>query len=99
MDKLLDAVGGVRFRIEVASVNGTAPSTLQEAFAALPGVAGVEREEVEDEQVLGFVIDAGDKDIREDLFRLAVDKHWVLRELHKARQDLEDVFRQVTTGP
>ena len=43
---------------------------------------------------------AADKevDLRPDLFQLVVDKGWVLLELHKDTQTLEDVFRHLTVG-
>ncbi len=33
-----------------------------------------------------------------DIFRLVADKGWVLLELHRDTQTLEDVFRQLTIG-
>jgi len=37
-------------------------------------------------------------DLREGLFRLAVDNNWVLLEMRKEQASLEDVFRQLTTS-
>ncbi|MBO6574538.1 MAG: ATP-binding cassette domain-containing protein [Rhodothermales bacterium] len=37
-------------------------------------------------------------DIRPDLFRMAVEKGWVLSELHRDQANLEDVFRQLTAA-
>lgn len=37
-------------------------------------------------------------DIRADLFRLAVSHNWTLTGLHRRSKNLEDVFRQLTTG-
>jgi ABC-2 type transport system ATP-binding protein len=37
-------------------------------------------------------------DLRPELFRLIVDKGWVLLELHRDTQKLEDVFRDLTIG-
>lgn len=36
-------------------------------------------------------------DLRESIFRLAVENHWVILELRKEQVSLEDVFRQLTT--
>ncbi len=36
-------------------------------------------------------------DIRADLFRLAVDQNWTLTGLHRTTENLEDVFRQLTS--
>ncbi|MCY3630733.1 MAG: ATP-binding cassette domain-containing protein [Bacteroidota bacterium] len=37
-------------------------------------------------------------DIRADLFRLAVSHNWTLTGLHRESKNLEDVFRQLTSG-
>ncbi len=37
-------------------------------------------------------------DIRADLFRLAVSHNWTLTGLHRKSKNLEDVFRQLTSG-
>ena len=39
-----------------------------------------------------------DVDLRPELFQLIVDKGWVLLELHRDAQTLEDVFRSLTIG-
>jgi ABC-2 type transport system ATP-binding protein len=39
-----------------------------------------------------------DSDLRPELFQMVVDKGWVLLELHKDTQTLEDVFRHLTVG-
>ena len=37
------------------------------------------------------------RDIRDDLFRLAVQQDWALTDLHREEGNLEDVFRQLTS--
>jgi len=37
-------------------------------------------------------------DLREELFRLAVENNWVLLEMRKEQASLEDVFRELTTS-
>ncbi len=39
-----------------------------------------------------------DSDLRADIFRAIADKGWVLLELHRDTQTLEDVFRHLTIG-
>jgi ABC-2 type transport system ATP-binding protein len=39
-----------------------------------------------------------DVDLRPELFRAVADKGWVLLELHRDAQTLEDVFRALTIG-
>jgi ABC-type uncharacterized transport system ATPase subunit len=35
-------------------------------------------------------------DVREEIFRLATDRHWTVRELTQRRATLEDVFVEIT---
>jgi len=44
-----------------------------------------------------FVLNSSN-DIRADLFRLAVSHNWTLTGLHRKTKNLEDVFRQLTSG-
>ena len=37
-------------------------------------------------------------DLREKLFRLAVENDWIILEMRKEQASLEDVFRQLTTS-
>jgi len=41
---------------------------------------------------------AKDKDVRDDIFRCVVEKKWALREMHRRRASLEEVFATITTG-
>jgi len=67
----------------------------REALAVLPGVAAVEVEETADETRVRLTC-APASDPREDVFRLAVQKGWVLRELGREAMTLEDVFVRLT---
>jgi len=67
----------------------------REALAALPGVAAIEVEERADETRARLTC-APQGDPREDVFRLAVQKGWVLRELGREAMTLEDVFVRLT---
>jgi ABC-2 type transport system ATP-binding protein len=40
----------------------------------------------------------GGRDVRPELFRLAVDRGWTLYELHQESASLEDLFRDLTQG-
>jgi ABC-2 type transport system ATP-binding protein len=35
-------------------------------------------------------------DVREEVFRLAIERHWTVRELTQRRATLEDVFVEIT---
>ena len=66
-----------------------------EALSALPGVVSVDFEESPLETRARLSC-AAESDPREDVFRLAVEKGWVLRELGREAMTLEDVFVRLT---
>lgn len=63
----------------------------REELSRIPGVTSVDETAGEDETRVR-VHAAGDLEIREEIFRLAVAKGWVLRELARDAVSLEDVF-------
>ncbi len=65
------------------------------AIRELPGVTEVE-ETVEDGETRLRVITAAEADVAEDIFRLAVSRGWILRELARESVSLEDVFVRLT---
>ena len=71
------------------------PGDAGEALAALPGIAGAQR----DEATAGrWLLDSdGSADPREPVFRLAVERGWVLLELVEEKVSLEDIFVRLTT--
>ena len=78
-----------------------APPQVGEVQAALSGVVGVSKvaELPNDERAHAFELSADkDTDLRPELFRLAVQKGWMLLELRRDAQTLEDVFRDLTKG-
>ncbi len=72
-----------------------APSGAKEALAAVDGVAAVDVEEGPGETRARLTC-AAESDPREDVYRLAVEKGWVLRELGREAMTLEDVFVRLT---
>ncbi len=51
-----------------------------------------------DDQGEAYFMLNSSSDIRADLFRLAVSHNWTLTGLHRKSKNLEDVFRQLTSG-
>ena len=97
VDKMMDELRGNITRVEVRP-NGHDRSSYASLLAGIPHVTDV-RNTGGDADNLVFDLDAdGDSDIREEVFKLAVDNDWVLRELHHIPEQLEDVFRKVTTA-
>jgi len=68
------------------------------AREGLAGLAGVESVEIEDTpgETRAKITCAGKGDPREEIFRLAVERGWVLRELSREVVTLEDVFVRLT---
>ncbi|HVS01154.1 MAG TPA: ABC transporter ATP-binding protein [Thermoanaerobaculia bacterium] len=71
------------------------PADGEEQIRRLPGVLAVRR----DPAVAGrYAVEGGrEADLREPLFRLAVERGWVLLELAEERASLEDIFVRLTT--
>src|SRR5215472_13988678 len=67
----------------------------REAFANLPGITAAEVSDAPDETRVRLVCAQG-ADPREDVFRVAVERGWVLRELAREALSLEDVFVRLT---
>jgi len=68
---------------------------VREGLAKLPGVSAVDVEESPEETRARILCLPG-ADPREDVFRLAVENGWVLRELAREALTLEDVFVRLT---
>jgi ABC-2 type transport system ATP-binding protein len=80
--------GDSELRVELKG----APADAAEALAALAGVIAVRPVDG------AFALTArGDADPREEIFRLAVSRGWVLVELAQRRASLEDIFVRLTT--
>ncbi|MEI6351361.1 MAG: ATP-binding cassette domain-containing protein [Verrucomicrobiota bacterium] len=83
------AAGGFRVEAKVGTDNGVAE------LAQLAGVKEVTAESDGDWSVLMLRTDAG-ADPREEIWRLATDRRWIVRELSQRRATLEDVFVELT---
>jgi ABC-2 type transport system ATP-binding protein len=76
-----------------AAFRGNVPA--REPLSELGGVASVEVEDVPEETRVRITCLPG-RDPREEVFRVAVEKGWVLRELAREAMSLEDVFVRLT---
>lgn len=81
----------------VMVVRGATPRLVDEALAKLAGVARFQTTQEADGLVRAEVRGSA-RDLGEELFRLAVARGWVLRELSPERASLEDVFSRLTLG-
>ena len=88
--------GGQRIRFGVLEDNGEAANVRAEVEAW--GRARVVETGREEDGTVFTLMSDEPADLRPELFRLAVDRGWTLTELHRERVNLEDVFRQLTSG-
>lgn len=108
LDEIRAKSGRVRYIVSIQESAGErtyrgkgAPPRQSEVEQALNQISGVKKivELPTDERAHSFEL-AGEEgnDLRPEIFRLIADKGWVLLELHRDTQTLEDVFRQLTIG-
>ena len=85
------AAGGIRFEAKIGADDGV---------AELSKVEGVKEVNVETEEGWSVFTLRTDShsDPREEIWRLATDRHWTVRELSRRRATLEDVFVEMTLG-
>ena len=108
LDEIRAKSGKLRYVVSVQEKGGDAPyrgtgapPNKHDVMSAIEKIKGISKvlELPTDESAHTFEIASDvDADLRPDLFRLMVDKGWVLLELHRDTQTLEDVFRQLTIG-
>ncbi|HXT50389.1 MAG TPA: ABC transporter ATP-binding protein, partial [Thermoanaerobaculia bacterium] len=83
--------GNHRVRVQVKGD----PADAADALAAVPGITATARDEATPGR---FLLDGdGSADPREPIFRLAVERGWVLLELVEEKVSLEDIFVRLTT--
>jgi ABC-2 type transport system ATP-binding protein len=108
LDEIRAKSGRVRYVVAIQESTGDTPyrgrgplPNQGDVEAALQALGGVKKmsELPTDERAHAYeLISDQDVDLRPDLFKLIVDKGWVLLELHRDSQTLEDVFRSLTIG-
>lgn len=92
VDSLLSGGGGIRITLELEADAGEARAALE----ALSSVARVTPADDAGDRPRFTVTGAGDADPRPDVFGLARDRNWTVWELRREREDLEDMFRELT---
>ncbi len=70
---------------------------LGETLSGIAGVVSVETHDMENDTVKAEIKSDPDKDIREDLFRAAVNSGFTLLDMHSDRMSLEDVYMYLTS--
>ena len=81
--------GGVVLEAKTGNDNGV------EELKKISGVRDVTTEIEDGWKIFSLRVESG-TDVREEVFRLASERHWSLRELSQRRATLEDVFVEIT---
>ncbi|MBX3190442.1 MAG: ATP-binding cassette domain-containing protein [Labilithrix sp.] len=108
LDEIRAKSGRVRYIVSVQESTGDTPyrgsgplprqQEVESALSKLRGVKNVAELPTDDRAHAYEIAGEDGEDIRPEIFRLIADKGWVLLELHRDTQTLEDVFRQLTIG-
>ena len=93
----LAARGGKPRFVATLRQNGHSAADIREAFSAIGGAQTV-TEEAAVGEVIVEVVPKGSEDLRADIFQAAVSAKLVLLGLEQRDENLEDIFRQLTTG-
>ncbi|MCW5777853.1 MAG: ATP-binding cassette domain-containing protein, partial [Phycisphaeraceae bacterium] len=108
LDEIRAKSGRVRYVVSIQESVGDAPyrgkgtpprqTEVEHALNSLPGVKKVNELPTDDRAHAYELAGEDGSDLRPEIFRMIADKGWVLLELHRDTQTLEDVFRQLTIG-
>jgi ABC-2 type transport system ATP-binding protein len=107
LDEIRAKSGRVRYVLSIQESAGGAyrgrgappkKSEVEDALGKLDGVKKYGELPTDDRAHSFELVSEQDVDLRPELFKLVVDKGWVLLELHRDAQTLEDVFRSLTIG-
>jgi len=97
-EELAARAGKPRFLVTVRR-NGHSPERIREAFSSLKEAqSATDRKGASEEEIVIEVVPKGDHDLRAEIFRAAVSAELVLLGLEQRGENLEDIFRQLTTG-
>lgn len=71
---------------------------MEDALGKVDGVKKLSELPTDDRAHAYELVSEQEVDLRPEVFRMIVEKGWVLLELHRDAQTLEDVFRSLTIG-
>lgn len=85
-----------RVQVQVA---GVAPPAVRESLLLVPGVVDATAEAAEADGATTYLVEAArGRDVRAEIFRLASQQKWELRELRQVGTTLEEVFMRIVAG-
>ena len=97
-EELAARAGKPRF-IATVRRNGHSPAHIRDAFSKIGDALSVkERDGSGPNELVIEVVPTGNQDLRADIFQMAVAADLVLLGLEQRGENLEDIFRQLTTG-
>jgi len=100
LEDIRSKAGSVRYFAGFSNTpNGSAAPSKQAAKDALAGLSGAQKvaESPTEDGLYRFeIVGAKERDLRPEIFRLAVDKGWTLLELRRDAQRLDSVVRDLT---
>jgi ABC-2 type transport system ATP-binding protein len=108
LDEIRAKSGRVRYVVSIQESTGSRPyrgrgalpkrGDVEEALGKIDGVKKIGELPTDDSAHSFEIVSEQDLDLRPEMFQLVADKGWVLLELHRDTQTLEDVFRDLTIG-
>lgn len=108
LDEIRGKSGRVRYVVSIqesaegGTYRGTGPlpkkGEVEDALGKVDGVKKLSELPTDDRAHAYELVSEQDVDLRPELFKAVADKGWVLLELHRDAQTLEDVFRALTIG-
>ena len=94
LERRLKGGGAVR-----AELRGVPRDEIERQLRAISGVADVSITPGKDDYLVCHVTPGGDADLRPAIYQKAVEGRWLLRELAREHQTLEDIFVELTASP
>jgi ABC-2 type transport system ATP-binding protein len=108
LDEIRAKSGRVRYVLSVQESAGETPyrgrgplpkkGEVEDALSKVEGVKKLSELPTDERAHAYELVSEENVDLRPELFKVIVDKGWVLLELHRDAQTLEDVFRSLTIG-
>jgi len=108
LDEIRGKSGGVRYVVSIQESTGSAPyrgrgappkkGEVEDTLGKVEGLKQLNELPTDERAHAYEMVSEQDVDLRPELFKAVADKGWVLLELHRDAQTLEDVFRALTIG-
>src|SRR3984957_2205791 len=108
LDEIRGKSGRVRYVVSIQESTTTAPyrgrgappkkGEVEDVLGRVPGLKQLNELPTDERAHAYEMVSEQDVDLRPEIFKAIVDQGWVLLELHRDAQTLEDVFRSLTIG-